>query len=141
MKTILKKLSIALMICTVLAFSLVSCSSGIDKDEAKLFIEDFLEAVEAQDYEKAKTYLHPERPVDLGAFLEEVESQEEMDFQAGIELEKYTGFSSSYYNSDVDGSRYEVTIKAKVGGKNVEFTVEVVKNDKGYGIYNFVIDT
>ena len=58
-----------------------------------------------------------------------------------IKIEKYTNFSSSMYNSTVDGSTYELSMKTKVGEQEVKFTIEIVKNDEGYGIYNFDIDT
>jgi len=79
--------------------------------------------------------------VDMEAFFLQVEQEESMDFQEGIEIERYTGFSTSWYDSSVDGSRYELSMRAKVGDKTVSFTVEVVRNEDGYGIYNVVINT
>ena len=70
-----------------------------------------------------------------------MEKEENVDFQAGIEIEKYTGFSSSLYDSTVDGSTYELTMHTKVGDKKVIFTIEIVNNEKGYGIYNLDLDT
>ena len=140
MKTILKAF-IIIIICITTALSLVSCGDGIDTDEAKAFINDFFDAVSADDFEKAQTFLHPERPADLKTFLDTVESETEIDFQSGIRVEKYTNFSYAYYDSSVGGSAYELTIKAAVGDKTVKFTVEIVQNDEGYGIYNFDIDT
>lgn len=134
-----KRLSVLLL--GILIVLLASCSGGIDREEAKAFIGNFLEAVEAEDYEKAKTFLHPERPADLEAFFTGVEDREDIDFQAGITVEKYTGYSSSYYDSTVGGSTCELTMKAKVGEADVKITVEIVQNDNGYGIYNLNIDT
>lgn len=129
------------LFCLTLSISLISCGDGIDTDEAKAFINDFFEAVSADDFEKANTFLHPERPADIKTFFEGVESETGIDFSSGIEIEKYSGFRYSYYDSSVGGSAYEVTIKASVGDKAIEFVVEIVKNDQGYGIYNFDIDT
>ncbi len=120
--------------------SLVSCEGGIKGDDAKAMIRDFFDAIVAEDYEKAEGLLHPDRPADLEAFFLEVEDDEELDFQSGIEIEKYTGFSSAFYDSTVDGSTYELTMRTKVGEETVKFTIEIVKNEAGYGIYNLDLD-
>ena len=64
-----------------------------------------------------------------------------MDFQAGIEIEKYTGFPSMYYDSTVGGSTYKLTMGTKVGENTLRFTIEIVQNENVYGIYNLNIDT
>ncbi len=127
--------------CCLCLASFSSCSGGIKGDEAKAFIHDFFDAIVAEDYDKAETFLHPERPADLETFLLNIETNESVDFQEGIEIEKYTNISSSYYDSTVDGSRYELTMRTNVGDKRAEFTIEIVKNENGYGIYNLDIDT
>lgn len=129
------------VICCFSILSFVSCDGGIDKDEAKSFINDFFAAIVAEDYEKAETFLHPERPADLKEFLLGVEQTQNLDFQAGIEIDRYTNFSSAYYDSTVGGSTYELTMRTNVGENTVKITVEIVQNENGYGIYNFVIDT
>lgn len=129
------------IICCFSILSFASCNGGIDKDEAKSFINDFFEAIVAEDYEKAETFLHPERPADLEKFLLNVEQTQNLDFQAGIEIDRYTGFSSAYYDSTVDGSTYELTMRTNICENTVRITVEIVQNENGYGIYNFVIDT
>lgn len=136
-----KSVIAAFLVCILSVCSLVSCSDGIDGDEAKSFISDFFVAIVAEDYEKAETFLHPERPADLETFLLNIEETENLDFQAGITVEKYTGVSSSYYDSTVDGSTYELTIKTNVAESVVKFTIEIVQNENGYGIYNLDIDT
>ena len=135
------RMIVAIMIACLFVSSLVSCGNGIKGDDAKAFINDFFAAIVAEDYDKAESFLHPERPADLEAFLLNVEQEENVDFQAGIEIEKYTGFSSSMYDSTVNGSTYELTMRTKVGDKTVKFTIEIVKNENGYGIYNLDLDT
>lgn len=129
------------LFCLTLSISLIACSGGIDTDEAKVFIEDFIAAVEAEDHEKAQEFMHPDRPADLELFFIDVQSAEEIDFSSGIEIEDYKNFSYSYYHSEVKGSRFEVTIETIISDKPVEFVIELVKNDAGYGIYNFEINT
>ncbi|MBQ3490660.1 MAG: hypothetical protein IJA86_08730 [Clostridia bacterium] len=140
MKKTFKNLLIS-MLCLGCLLSLASCSGGIKGDEAKAFIRDFFDAVVAEDYSKAETFLHPERPADLEKFFLNIEDLENLDFQAGITIERYTGVSVSYYDSTVDGSTYELTMRTKVGEETVKFTIEIVKNENGYGIYNLDVDT
>ena len=140
MKHVFKKI-LAITITCVFVCSLASCGNGIKGDEAKAYINDFFAAIVAEDYDKAESLLHPERPADLETFLLNVENEENIDFQEGIEIEKYTGFSSSLYDSTVAGSTYELTMRTKVGNKTVKFTIEIVKNENGYGIYNLDLDT
>lgn len=129
-----------LMLCLFSIFSLASCSEGISGDEAKAFINDFFAAIVAENYEKAETFLHPERPADLETFLLGIEEVMDVDFQKGIEIERYTGFSSAYYDSTVGGSTYELTMRTKVGENTVVCTIEIVRNESGYGIYNLDLD-
>ena len=131
--------TILFFLVLTLIFSLVGCSGGISGDDAKTHINSFLDAIEKSDYEEATTYLHPERPTDLKAFFEFIEKEEDLDFSS-IEITKYTGFSSSYYDSTVGGSTYTQSMKVDVGGKEAEMEIEIVKNDNGYGIYNLDID-
>ena len=140
MKHLFKKL-LAITVACLCVCSLASCGNGIKGDEAKALINDFFVAIVAEDYDKAESFLHPERSADLEAFLLNVEQEDNVDFQAGIEIKKYTGFSSSMYDSTVNGSRYELTMRTKVGDKTVKFTIEIVKNENGYGIYNLDLDT
>ena len=140
MKSLLKNICLVTVAC-LCVLSFVSCGNGIKGDEAKAFINDFFEAIVAEDYDKAEEYLHPERPADLETFLLNVEKDENVDFQAGIEVEQYTGFSSALYDSTVNGSTYELTVLTKVGDKKVIFTIEIVNNKNGYGIYNLDLDT
>ena len=135
------KSALLIIISCICIISLVSCGKGIKRDEAKSLINDFFAAIVDEDYDKAEGLLHPERPADLEGFLLDIEKDEDIDFQAGIKIERYTGFSSSLYDSTVDGSTYELTMRTKVGDDKVIFTIEIVKNENGYGIYNLDIDT
>ena len=129
-----------ILIVAIIPSALVACKGGIDRDSAKLFIEDFLEVIAAGDYETAEGYLHPDCLIDLEKLAEKLKNNENIDLGEGITVEKYTGFSSAYYDSKVGGSRYAPTIRVSVGDNNAIFTVEVVQNDSGYGVYSFEID-
>ncbi len=135
-----RKILFAIITC-VCVISLVSCKGGIDRSEAKTFINDFFAEIVSQNYDKAEEFLHPERPADLEEFFNTVEKSVQIDFQEGIVIEKYNGFSSSLYDSTVDGPTLELTMSGRVGETEVDFTIEIVQNENGYGIYNFEIDT
>ncbi len=140
MKKILQNFIFTIVLCSC-SFVLSSCKGGIQGSEAKAHINEFFAAIVDEDYSKAETLLHPERPDDLENFFLNVEEEKSIDFQEGIEIKKYTGFSSSLYDSTVDGSTYELTMQTMVGENTVEFTIEIVKNEAGYGIYNLDLNT
>lgn len=130
-------LIIALCLFSLIIFT--GCSGGISRDDAKAHINGFFDAVEASDFEKAETFLHPERPADLEEFFDTMKNDEQLDFTS-FEITKYTGFSSAYYDSSVGGSTYKLRFNADVGDVSTSIEIEIVKNDNGYGIYNFNID-
>ena len=131
----------AILICMMTVLCMVSCGGGISGDEAKATINDFFAAISSEDYAKAEALLHPERAADMEEFILTVEKDKGIDFSKGIKIEDYTGFSSAVHDSSVGGSRYELSIKTSVGEAPVDFTIEVVRNDNGYGIYNLILDT
>ena len=134
----MKKIACILLTFMIL-FSLSACSGGISGDEAKAHINEFLEKVESEDYAAAEEFLHPERPANLQEFFEALENEKNVDFSS-INIEKYSGFKSSFYDSSVDGSTYSLTMKIAASDKIIQMEIEIVKNDNGYGIYNLDID-
>lgn len=137
-----RKVMTLAVLCLVLCapLSLVSCGLGIDSDEAKEFISDFFDAVKSEDYEKAETFLHPDRPADLETNFRTLEEKGNVDFSTGITIAQYTGISTVLYDSTVDGSSYTLSLIAIVDGYQIPFTIEIVKNDNGYGIYNLRVN-
>lgn len=129
-----------IVLALVLSLSLVGCRDGLKKDDAKELVEDFLEAVQNNDFEAASTYLHPERPFDVEKYFNGVEERKSIDFQSGIEIKRYTEYSYSAYDSEVDGSDCELEFNVIVDGVGFEINIEIVKNDLGYGIYEVDID-
>ena len=127
---------ILIALCIYTLLTSVSCGGGIDRKEAKQLVSDFLDALSSHEYEKAEELLHPEYFLDIEKFSNDAEKNNGFDFTAGIEIEKYMSVSSAYYNSTVGGSTYETTVRTKIGEETAKFTIEIVKNDKGYGIYN-----
>lgn len=129
----------SIFLILMFVFSLSACFGGISGGEAKSHINGFLEKIESEDYEAAEEFLHPERPADLQEFFEALENEKNVDFSS-INIEKYTEFKSSLYDSSVGGSTYSLTIKIAASDKIIQMEIEIVKNDNGYGIYNLDID-
>ena len=135
----MKKLLRNILFCVALSacvFLLASCGGGIKGADAKAHIQEFFAAIGSEDYSKANSLLHPERPADLKSFFESIEAAKSIDFQEGIQIKRYTGFSSAVYDGTVKGATYALTMQVTVGNKNTEFTIEIVRNDAGFGIYN-----
>ncbi len=132
------KTKITIIIALVLSLTLLltCCSGGIDTNEAKGDLLAFFEALRRGEEDKAEACLHPD-----GDSLEEcIETLQDCcgaDPSKGVLVTDYLNYAYSYYHSDVDGSRYILTAEAKIEGKEFYFCVVFVKNDGGYGIYEF----
>ena len=137
-KTILKSICACLLLSLAL-LSLSACAGGIDTETADAFIEDFFAAIEKENYNSAKTFFHPDRFTDIEAYVKSVEAEKGIDFSNGITVQKRTNVAIAYYDSDVDGSRYGMTLKAKVGEVEVKIDITVVQSENGYGVYEFEI--
>ena len=117
---------------------LTACSGGITREEAKTAMDSLLTALGNENYAEAAALYHPDAAMSedlLAAFSEEVKTNVGIDLAEGAVVEKITGMSSSYYDSNVDGSRYALTARIKAGDKTASLTVEVIRNDRGYGIF------
>ena len=136
----MKKIISVVLCLSLFTVLLSSCSGGINSDEAKSHINSFLAEIETGDYQAASTYLHVDRPANLELFFEGIEKDKGIEFQQIITVKKYTGVSSSYYDSTVGGSTYSLDMVIVVGDDELKLSVEIVKNDNGFGIYNLDID-
>lgn len=132
---------ISVLLILVFALFMFGCSENkVSKNEAKEQASALVNAVSAGNFADAEKLLHPSRQIDLEAYFNREEAEENVDFQSGIEIVKYTGFSSALYDSEVDGSEYELEMNISVSGKTLELKVDVVRNDQGFGIYEIDID-
>ena len=134
------KALISVILVLALGLTVVGCGTRVKKKEAKETTEAFLEAVESGDYNKAKGYMHPEKQIDVEKYFAGLESKLGVDFQKGIEITRYTDYSSSVYDGDVGGGEYEIEMNVTVDGLSFELSVSVVRNDAGYGIYEIDFD-
>ncbi|MBR2967552.1 MAG: hypothetical protein IKC35_02085 [Clostridia bacterium] len=138
-----KILAIILVLCS---FCLSSC--GLLKelkagmDEAIVLVEDFCTALSVDDFDTAKGYLHPDstpKQDKLSTFITKLEQTHNIDFSDGVAFKRRTSIGSTYYDSDYDGSVHEIEYEIAVGGVITDFFFIVIKNDSGYGLYNFGI--
>ena len=136
-KTATRVLSVLAALCLLLA-SLTACSGGITREETQTAMDSLLSALDNENYAEAAALYHPDAAMTeelLAAFAEQVKTKVGIDLTEGATVEKITGISSSYYDSTVDGSRYALTAKIQAGDKTADLTVEVIRNDRGYGIF------
>jgi hypothetical protein len=140
----MKKSKIILPIILLLLVSLmVSCENAVSSDEAKDITQNMFECIENDLYEDAASLMHPSRHANaefLQSYIEEIEQDTGADFSNGIEIDRQIGFSSSLYDSEVKGSRYEIEYVVKIGEYRFEADIEVVRNDDGFGIYDIEFD-
>ena len=133
-RRILSVLAALLLLIT----SLTACSVGVTREETKAAMDSLLTALAKEDYAGAAALYHPDAAMTeelLAAFAEEVQTNIGLDFTEGASVERTTNMRSAYYDSNVGGSFYTLTAKIKAGDKTATLTVEVVRNDKGYGIF------
>ena len=139
-----KILAIILVLCTLCLSScgiLKELKAGMD--EAIVLVEDFCTALSNDDFDTAKGYLHPDSTPnqdELSTFITKLEQTHSIDFSDGVSFKRRTDAGSTYYDSDYDGSVHEIEYEISVGGVTTHFFFVVVKNDNGYGLYNFGIE-
>ena len=139
-----KRLAIILVLCTLCLSScgiLKELKAGMD--EAIILVEDFCTALANDDFDTAKGYLHPDstpKQDELSTFITKLEQTHSIDFSDGVSFKRRTDAGSTYYDSDYDGSVHEIEYEISVGSVTTHIFFVVVKNDNGYGIYNFGIE-
>ncbi len=133
--------SFKMIVAYILILSSLLLASCIDGDAAKEHINSLFEAVQNEDFEKARSLLHPSIKDDVKAYFEAYEKQYNLDFSEGMEVIRYTSVQTSAYDSNVNGSQYYTAFEAKIGDINVKIEAQIVDNDEGYGIYALVVNT
>ena len=119
--------------------SLSACSGGVSRDEAKEATDAYFAAMAAARYEEAAALFHPATSMTaelMESTAETLRTEMGADFTKGVTIERYVGMKSAYYDSNFDGSVYELTMEARVGDQTLHITAEVVRNDKGYGLWS-----
>ncbi|MBR2891742.1 MAG: hypothetical protein IKC22_05185 [Bacilli bacterium] len=110
------------------------------KNESIKIIENFCIALSNSDIETAKTYLHPDsmpKKADLAAYVTILENRYNIDFSDGVSFYDRKSIESTYYDSSYDGTIHKIEYEIVVGNVHTDFYFNVLKNDAGFGIYNF----
>ena len=135
-QTAARILSVLAALCLLLA-SLTACSGGVTREEAKTAMDSLLTALGNENYAEAAALYHPDAAMTeelLSAFAEQVKTKVGIDLTEGASVERTTNMRSAYYDSNVGGSFYALTAEIKAGDNTATLTVEVVRNEAGYGI-------
>ena len=122
----------------LLITSLTACEGGVTREETRGAMDALLTALDNEDYAEAAALYHPDAAMTeelLAAFAEQVKTKVGIDLTEGATVAKTTGMRSAYYDSNVGGSFYALTAEIRAGDKTASLTVEVVRNDKGCGIF------
>ena len=122
----------------LLITSLSACSGGVTREEARTAMDSLLTALGNENYAEAAALYHPDAAMTeelLAAFAQEVKTNIGLDLTEGATVERTTNMRSAYYDSNVGGSFYALTAEIKAGDKTASLTVEVIRTDKGYGIF------
>ncbi len=142
-KLFLKPLAVFIVIALSLSM-LVGCANKVSGKEARATFDAFLAAVAAEDYGTAKTYLHPWiDDLDLAKAFTELREEQGIDLRGGVsENLRQVGIQASLYNSDYDGGGYQMSFYAQTGADGVPISISctVIRNDDGFGIYQFVVN-
>ena len=138
MKRILTLLAALTLLLTAIG-SLSACAGGVSRDEAKEITNALFTAMTAENYEEAAALFHPATSMTaelMESTTETLRTEMGADFDEGVSIERYVGMKSAYYDSNFDGSVYELTMEARVGDQTLHITAEVVRNDEGYGLWS-----
>ena len=122
----------------LLITSLTACEGGVTREETRGAMDALLAALGNEDYAEAAALYHPDAAMTeelLAAFAEQVKTKVGIDLTEGATVKKTIGMRSAYYDSNVGGSFYALTAEIRAGDKTASLTVEVVRNDKGCGIF------
>lgn len=137
----MKRKYILLPLLLLLIIQLTSCSNSVSVKETKELSIEFLEAIVANDQDKAKDILHPSAK-DSDDVIKNFITQLE---ENGINLEgevsdlKVSNISTAVYTSEYQGGSCEIQGSIKVGNEKYNFNTTVIKNSEGYGIIKFNI--
>ena len=134
---------LALIMLLLSLLSLASCGHEIEEAEAKTQTETFVLAISEKRYDDAASCMHPVRETaggDLRQYFEVTAQNYDVDFENSFSILRYTEVKCEKNEKLYDGAYCVLTAKAKAGEKTFALTVELVKNDSGFGIHNFHFD-
>jgi len=126
---------ISFLLIIACCLCLVACDNEYIK-KAKNDIATMFDYVEQGRFVLAQDLVHPNSDVKIRSFFTSLEQTENVDFQSGIEIERYKSYSYSQWNSEAKGTEFKAKMSVKVSGKRINFIISVAENDGGYGIWH-----
>ena len=106
--------------------------------------ERFLLAVQNGDYEGACAEMHPTYRAsaeELREYLTSVEEKLGIRFADGMILVGYTSFLEDDHHPTIGGAYAVLEGAMDVSTASVRFTVTVIRDDNGFGIFNIAFET
>ncbi len=138
----MKRKYVLMIFILIGVFLLTSCGNTVSSSEAKEFTTDFLEAIAANEYDKAEELLHPDAKEDENVIEDFVNqlADNNIILSGDVTILKTTSISISAYSSEYKGSSCKIGGTVKVGGVTYKYICLVVNNKTGKGIYAFNIE-
>ena len=133
----------ALMLVLVMVFTVVGCESKDDKDakleEYKGMIEDFLDALTADNYDKIDKLLYSGLNDEIKPYFEQCEADYGIDYAAGYDLKKYYNAYHMDSEGEVKGTAYQYDLRVNFGEFESYVTVQILDDGDKAGIVLFEI--
>lgn len=129
--------------CFLLSVSLILItlqSCGISRESSEELIVDFFAAVVAENFEEARSLVHPDQDFDVDDYFLSLEAEYNVDFQGEFQIVKYTGIKMSLYDSKFGGSLYGRDFIISVCGRQFLVYIDILKNSRGFGICSLSIE-
>ena len=128
----LRLVSLLLLFCLML--SLASC---IRMSEAKEMATEVFLCLSEERYGDAAALFHPSYGItsaDMESLAGVLADSYGADVTKGIVIKRTTNHSVSAYETNVDGSRYEMEMVVAIGDRTLDALIVIVRNDAGYGV-------
>lgn len=110
--------------------------------EVGTLIENFCFALMDNDFETAKSYLHPNSPLN-NSFIETIEKFEQengIDFSSGVAFMYRGSASAGVYSFEFNGAQYEMDYNMIIGKTNICFSFVVVSSENNLSIYSMEVN-
>ena len=126
---------ISLLLLFSLLFTLSSCAGNISDDEARVCAEDFINALEVQNYDRAERLLHPESKIDVAYFAQMADESSNLHFAGGVTVEEITVTKTSIYSGSEQSTHKILSVTLLANGTRRVLEMHLLKNRAGFGIY------
>ncbi len=138
-----KKFIVILLAAVFILTLFTSCEKYvIDKEEVYSCTEEFVLALEQENYEYMSTLCHPDWPASpegLQSFFLNKKLQSHVAFINGVSIKEYKNVRIAAYDFRIKGAYFKLDFYITVDNVDLYTTLEFAKNSHGFGIYNITI--